>query len=230
MSVNTPQQPVPSAAAKDTERTVLTVIGGVLSGLGTLVAIAGIALLVVFGTDGALSSGRHVVSTPTAALVTGAARVANTTEVTQLLGKSSIQVSADAAGGRPVFVGIGRAADVDRYLAGAARDEVTDFDVSPFRLTRTTHPGGTPGAPVAQSFWVARSSGPDTAAVDWKVRDGRYKVVVMNADGSRNVATRTRVGVTVENLPDIAWTILGIGLLALAGGAATLFVALRRER
>jgi hypothetical protein len=114
MSLTTPSQTAPSPVVHDTERTVLISIGGVLSGLGALVAIAGTALLVVFGTDGALSSGRHIVSTPTTALVTGATRVADTAKVTQVLGKSSIQVSADASGGRPVFVGVGRAGDGDR--------------------------------------------------------------------------------------------------------------------
>jgi hypothetical protein len=31
--------------------------------------------------------------------------------------------------GRPVFIGIARTADVNAYLAGAAIDKVTDFDV-----------------------------------------------------------------------------------------------------
>src|SRR4051794_26555995 len=93
MSLSTPSQPAPSPVVRDTERTVLLSVGGVLAGLGTLVAVAGVALLVVFGTDGALSSGRHAVSTPTAALVTGATRVTDTTEVAQVVGKSSIQAS-----------------------------------------------------------------------------------------------------------------------------------------
>jgi hypothetical protein len=228
MSLTTPSQPAPSPVANDTERTVLISVGGVLSGLGALVAIAGIALLAVFGTDGALSSGRHTVSTPTTGLATGATRVVNTTEVAQVLGKSSIQVSADAAGGRAVFVGVGRTADVDRYLAGAAREEITDFDVSPFRLSRDTRPGGTPAPPVSQPFWVASSSGSHTA-IDWKVRDGSYKVVVMNADGSRHLTTRAQVAITVEHLPDIAWTMIGAGFLVLLGGAAMLVGGLRRR-
>src|SRR3712207_7109899 len=41
------------------------------------------------------------------------------------LGSARITMSAHAGGGRPIFVGVGPAADVDRYLAGAATDEVT---------------------------------------------------------------------------------------------------------
>ena len=63
-----------------------------------------------------------------------------------------------------MFVGIGRAADVDRYLDGAATDEVTDFNAAPFSasfgIERERHAGSaTPAAPGTQAFWLARSSG-----------------------------------------------------------------------
>ena len=147
-----------------------------------------------------------------------------------MLGTTSIQVAADARGDHGVFVGVGRTADVDRYLAGAAVDEVTDFDVTPFRLTRETHAGSaTPAPPASRSFWVARSSGDRSAAIDWKVRDGSYRVVVMNADGSDGVATASRVGVTIEHLSDLAWTLIGIGFVIAASGLVTLVVTLRRR-
>jgi hypothetical protein len=229
MTASTPMQTALPPAVRR-ERTVLVVIGSVLAGLGSLVAIAGVALLVVFGSDGSLSSGRQDVNTPTAALVSGVANITDTTHVSQALGDTSIQVSAAARGDRDVFVGVARRADVDRYLAGAAVDEITDFDVAPFRLTRDRRDGSaTPQAPGDQTFWVAQSSGSKSAAINWKVRDGSYRIVVMNADGSRRVATETTVGVTVENLPDLAWTILVIGLVLGAGGVLTLVLTLRRR-
>lgn len=231
MSVTAPSPTATPPAARDPQRPLLLGIGGVLLGLGALVALAGVVVLALFGSDGRLATGRQQLDTPTAALVTGAARITDAAQVADVLGTTSIQVSANAAGDRGVFVGIGRTADVDRYLSGAAVDEVTDFDVDPFRITRRTQPGtATPAPPADQSFWVTQSNGDDSAGIDWKVRDGSYRLVVMNADGSNQVATQTTVGVTIENLPAIAWGILILGLVITSGGALLLVTILRRRR
>jgi hypothetical protein len=111
---------------------------------------------------------------------------------------------------------------------------VTDFDAGPFRSTfnirRERHAGdATPGAPGRQSFWVAHATGRTSAAVDWKVRDGDYRVVVMNADGSRGVATRTKFGVDVPYLTGIGIGLLAGGILMAAGGMASVMVGVRRR-
>src|SRR5215210_6307453 len=56
-------------------------------------------------------------------------------------GSLTALVEATGAGGRPVFVGIARKGDVDRYLARSAHDEVTDFDVDPVRPEYQRSPG-----------------------------------------------------------------------------------------
>src|SRR4051812_41696902 len=156
-------------------RRAAIVVGSIVAALGAVLAIAGGALFAVFGSDGTLSTGRHDVSTATSALVSEAAQIDGSATGADALGTARIKVDARAAGGRPVFVGVGRAADVERYLGGAATDEVTDFDVSPFRLERDLHPGSAnPPAPGTQPFWVASDSGA-SAAVNWKVRDGDYR-------------------------------------------------------
>ena len=43
--------------------------------------------------------------------------------------------------GKPVFVGVGPAEAVDRYLAGASVETVTDVEVRPFELTTTVREG-----------------------------------------------------------------------------------------
>jgi hypothetical protein len=48
-----------------------------------------------------------------------------------------------------VFVGVGRKADVDRYLAGTEIDRVTDFDTDPFMLDKTDVAGTTKPKPPA---------------------------------------------------------------------------------
>jgi hypothetical protein len=207
-------------------------LGALAALLGSLLALTGGAIFGLFGTDGLASTERHDLSTPTSALVSGTASF-DTTGFVDDLDSARIRISARADGGRPVFVGIGPAAEVDRYLAGAPVDEVRDFDAGPFEsfsLQRERRAGSaTPAAPQAQDFWVARSQGEDTAAIDWEVRDGEFRVVVMNADGSRGVATQTHFGVDVPYIAGVGIGMLVAGLLIAAGGIAAITAGARRR-
>ena len=76
-----------------------------------------------------------------------------------LLGDVRIDFESKTAGAE-VFVGVGQAADVAAYLNGVGHDEVSDFDVDPFKLSTTARAGDEPStAPAAQSFWVASATG-----------------------------------------------------------------------
>jgi hypothetical protein len=195
--------------------------------VGTLLALGGGAVLAVVGTDGELSTGRHELATPTTALVSEPASIDGTDDLG--VGRPTVRLSATPDGGKPVFVGVGRAADVERYLEGAATDEITDFDLDPFRTDRDRHAGdAVPAAPGSQDFWVERSGGTGTARIDWELRDGDYRLVVMNADGSAGVATRSAVGVDIPFLPGVAFGALAAGLLLAGGGLAAAGLGARR--
>jgi hypothetical protein len=229
-----PTSPPPTAPrpGRSGGRRVAIWLGGVVAVFGALVAIVGGGIFAVFGSDGVISTDRRELSTPTSALISGTASI-DSAGVADDFGNARIRISSQADGGRPVFVGVGRTADVDRYLAGAATDEVTDFETGPFSssfsIQRDRHAGSAvPAAPAEQSFWVARSSGQEPAAVDWKVRDGNYRVVVMNADGSRGVATQSTLGVKVPYAPGAGIGILVAGLLITAGGIASISLGARR--
>lgn len=62
---------------------------------------------------------------------------------------------------QPLFIGIARKEDVDRYLAGVAHSEVVDVNANPFGTTyRPSHrakPGGAPAIPptARRSGWLA---------------------------------------------------------------------------
>jgi hypothetical protein len=218
----------PAPAAGSGGRTVAVVLGSIAAVLGAVIALGGGGILAAFGSDGVLSTSRSGLSTPTSALMSQTAAITDTAGASDVLGDTSLRISARADAGRPLFVGIGPARDVTRYLSGAAVDEVTDFDVDPFRVERNRLAGtGTPAAPTSQSFWIARAAGP-AADVDWKVRDGDYRVVIMNADGARGVATRISAGVEVPYLPDIAIGML-IGGVLLAGAGVAAIVLSRRS-
>ncbi|MEA2167310.1 MAG: hypothetical protein QOF76_610 [Solirubrobacteraceae bacterium] len=199
--------------------------GGILATAGVITVLVGIAILYVFGSDGRVSSGRESITTPGAAIVTGAAGIGDAAGVADVIGDTSIQVSADSD--RAVFIGVGPTAAVDRYLKGAAIDTVTDFDVHPFSLSKTARPGTRRVAPPArQSFWVAQDSGRH-AAIDWQLRNGSYRVVAMNADGSYGVATQTTVGVKVEHIAWVAWIVIALGLLIVSTGGLLIVATVR---
>src|SRR5689334_9275875 len=114
-------------------RTGRMIGGGILATVGAVVALGGGAVLALGGSDGEFSSGHRDVSTSTSALVSKVASINDTAEVTEVLGHPRVKIAADAMkGDRNVFVGVGRKADVDRYLEGAQIDRVTDFEVDPW--------------------------------------------------------------------------------------------------
>src|SRR3954462_4134929 len=219
----TPTQTYDSASASRTGRMIG---GGVLATVGAVLALGGGGVLAIGGSDGEFSSGHRDVSTRTSALVSEVASINDTADVSEVLGHPRVKIAADSMNGdRSVFVGVGPKAAVDRYLAGAQIDRVTDFEVDPWSLDKTRVEGTTkPKPPATQSFWVAKSSG-SSASIDWKVRDGNYRVVVMNADGSRGVQTESRIALQVPPLATAAIVALIAGILLGGGGIAMLALA-----
>jgi len=138
-------------------------------------------------------------------------------------GKVRIRVTA-ADPGTPVFVAIGPAGDVLRYLAGVSYTSVTalgDHDV-------TQHLGSAVPAPPSTALdWVAQASGAGRQALHWTVRSGDWMVLVMNANGSPGVTVRADVGVSSPVLPSLAGELLAAGILAALTGAALVLVPVR---
>jgi hypothetical protein len=131
---------------------------------------------------------------------------------------------------RPVFVGIGPAADVTRYLAGVEHDVVTDLD-SDGDPEYTPRPGrAPPGPPASQTFWVASASGSGEQTLDWDPRDGDWRAVVMNVDGSRGVSSDLSIGAELDSVLWIGLGMLGVGLLFAVGAALAITGAVHRSR
>jgi hypothetical protein len=193
----------------------------VMAAIAAPVVIAGTAMLALFGSAGQLRTGPHVVTTPGRALVSSVAEIDSAAALASALGDNRVEIQGTArSADHGVFVGIAPAAAVDRYLAGADVDVVTDFEVSPFRLTTRHQPGNAVlRSPGSQSFWVARAEARSgTARLSWPVQDGDYRVVLMNADGSPGVDVDGRFAVVVPSAFGISMTVLATGLgLALLG-------------
>ena len=91
---------------------------------------------------------------------------------------------------RPLFIGIARKGDVDRYLAGVAHSEVVDVNANPFgtndRPSYRAQAGGKPAVPPGrEKFWVAKVAGRGSLSLAWGVEHGRLGRCRHAADGSR---------------------------------------------
>jgi hypothetical protein len=211
-----------------TKRVVLIVLGAVLLSLGALTAIGGGVVMALFGSSDTVNSGVHQVSTPARALVSPVAAIQDTTGVQTAFGNVRLHITATPAGtSHRIFIGIGPAAAVDRYLSGVSHDVATDVTLTPFHLTRVHHPGAAqPAPPGSQSFWVAHSSG-DRATLSWTVTDGSYRVVAMNADGTAAVSFNSQLGLTIPHMFAIGTGLLIGGLVLVLLGGLLLVLGIR---
>jgi len=202
------------------KRVALIVLGSVVAALGVLAAIGGGALMALFGSNNTLSSGVQHVSTPTRALVSPAGSIQGTSGAQTVLGSVRLRFTATPTGtGHQLFLGIGPASAVNRYLGGANYDVATDVSVAPFHLTVARHRGSvTPAPPGSQSFWVAKASGYHPT-LTWTVTSGSYRVVVMNTNAAGPVAFAGGLDLSIPHS-------FGIGIGLLIGGIVFIVIGI----
>ena len=191
--------------------------GAALGVIALLLVAAGIAGIVARASSdgGYVSTGTHRYASSGRAIVTDAMDVGAFPD--WLVARLRVKATSD----KPLFVGVGRRVDVDRYLAGVAHSTIEDVSYGPFDISYSAQPGSAiPARPAAQTFWVASSTGVGRQAVTWKVQNGSWRVVVMNADGSQGVATDAKVGATVHGALVVVIVVLALGLVLLAGAVA----------
>lgn len=177
---------------------------------------------------GFLTSGTTTLSSSTAVLVTEPLDLQlhgpDDLYIEGLLGEVRVRVT--STGDEPVFLGIGRSADVARYLAGVEHDVVTDVRDGDASYTR--RPGTTPAVPPAgQPFWWASSTGTGTVEEVVEPTDGRWTAVVMSADAAPGVAVEADVGAEAPVLAWVGWALLLAGGLLLLGAVVLLTVGAR---
>jgi hypothetical protein len=151
-----------------------------------------------------------------------------------LVGSTRLRVTPQSGG--PVFAGVARTADADRWLSGVGYLRLRDLGPAVGQQARpwlatTDQPGGAPsGAPSSAGIWVAQATGPGTVTLDWRPRNGDWTVVVMRADGAAGLDLSARVGATLPSLVWLATGLLVLGLLVLAGGAVAVVVPVHRAQ
>jgi hypothetical protein len=126
-----------------------------------------------------------------------------------------------------VFIGIGRGASVDAYLAGIAHDEIIDLDDDLDPVYRR-QPGSTVVVPpTEQDFWAASASGSGTQELEWEATSGNWSAVVMNADGSPAVIVDVNVGARAAFILPLTILMLGTGVVLTAIAVALIIVGAR---
>jgi hypothetical protein len=209
------------------KRTGLTIGAWVAVVLGALLLAAGGTAIWADtwkrDDNGYFSANAHRYQTHTRAIATDSITVGSYVP-TWLAGKVRLDVSGD----KSLFVGIAPKGTVDAYLARVEHTEATNLHLDPFKVSYVDHAGtADPGRPASEPFWAAAMSGPSKPLL-WRLRSGTWSIVVMNADGSRNVAATIGVGVKV---PALLWVGIGLTLFggALLGAAGLMFAARSRS-
>jgi hypothetical protein len=215
---------------------VATIVGALLALAGAVALLAALGLAVVQLTlrddDGYFTSPRAHLTSSSGAIVGDELSLDDLdddagADVVDALAVRA-RITAARRDGEAVFIGIGPAAAVRRYVDGAAFAEVDDVLHGDVILTE--HPGERPlDTPASQPFWVASTTGPGRQQLTWKPSSGRWAAVVMNADAARGIDVDVRVGARVGAVPWIAAGTGAVGLILLLGGGVLLFVGLRRQ-
>jgi uncharacterized protein DUF4389 len=211
---------------------VVAVVAASIVVLAGLAGLAGGGTALVFDrtqrdASGYLMTGSSSYSTDTYALVSDSYRAGAAGDVfavRDILGTVRVRTQST----EPVFVGIGKAAAVDSYLAGVHREVATRLDAhrSDFRLKA----GGAPRTPpTAQHFWATRTVGSGAQTLSWKPANGSWRVVLMRPDGSAGVSAELSIGARFPNLLWIGIGVLGGGALLLVAGGTAIYAAVRRR-
>jgi hypothetical protein len=112
------------------KKPLLIVGGSLLALIGIGILVGGVALLVLFGTDGQIESGSHPVVANGRALVSEATAIVDSAPI-DAGGGVRLRVAVEPTNGKEVFVGIAPADGSTRFLDGVSIGEIADFELRP---------------------------------------------------------------------------------------------------
>jgi hypothetical protein len=200
---------------------VLLVLGSIV-GLLALGVLGGGGVLVWADhtqrdSSGYFTSERHRFASDSYAITREGVKLSGIPSGIDVSDLARIRIRASGANGRALFVGIARERAADSYLSGVPHTELRDFDVDPFVAKYEQVPGSArPTAPTSRHIWVASAGGRGTVTLTWPLHEGRWSVVLMNADGSRGVTADADFGADIHHLGWIAAGLFAVGAILLA--------------
>jgi hypothetical protein len=183
-----------------------------------MLAVAGAALLLLAVARGTVWA-PSAVTTVHVAGRPGAPVVDTTPEVLALDGPS-VRVDVRAANpAQTVFVGVGRAADVEAYLGTASRTEITGVRGADAVVRQVGTDTSLP-EPAGVDVWALAVTGQGHASLDWPQAAGRWRLVAA-VDGATPPAQvvltwqRDRAASPVPVLSAVGGLLLVLGLVGL---------------
>jgi hypothetical protein len=182
------------------------VIGTAVVVVGALVAVLGFVIMVLLGPDGRFTTGPHAIETDGVAVVTAP---------TVISWKNlEVEVLAEVPANKPVFVGLANSVDLQAYLKGVERLEVTSFE-TPWKLKTRTAPGrdALPGAPTAVDWWRADAAGLGGAAITLRLPDETLSAAILSVGSSNLRGLRVTLAYGLQG-----GFLKGLGLLLAGAG------------
>ena len=188
------------------------VAGWIVTILGAVCAVAGLAVMIVLGPDSRFTSAPHSVDTNGIAIVTAPS----------VLSWKGVQVDvlAEVPVNKPVFVGIGNSVDVQNYVKDTRRMEVTSFK-TPWNVRVRDVEGreGLSGAPTALDWWIASSAGLGGARISTVLPDETVSAAILSVGSSNLTGLKVSYAYGVKGGFAKGAALLLVGLGGIWGGA-----------
>ncbi len=194
-----------------------TVTGWAICVVGLVVAVLGVALMVLLGPDNRIVTGPHAVDVDGSVVVTGP-RVIRWTDV-------QVDVLAELPAQKPMFLGIGNSVDVESLVGGTERIEVTDFDTPWDPTTRLVD--GRPSvqaAPTSLDWWLADSAGLGGASISLQLPDEPVSLAIVSIGASNLSGLQVTLAYGIQG-----GFVKGVGLLLLGLGGGLIGVLVLRR-
>lgn len=196
--------------------------------LGSVVGLIGLALLAGGGTvlwadqtqrdsNGYFTSSSHRIASDSYAVTHEGVSIHHLPRFVKDGKFFGVRIDDRSGQQRPLFVGIARESDVRAYLANVAHANLREYDVATSDQKYDSVGGAArPSRPASRHIWVASTTGPEP--LKWRLPEGSWSVVLMNADGSKGVNADVKLGAKVGYLGRTSAILLAFGgaLLALA--------------
>jgi hypothetical protein len=189
-----------------------TKVGWVVTILGGVCAVAGLAVMIILGPDSRFTSGPHAIDTDGIAVVTAPAAIS--------WKGVQVDVLAEVPVNKPVFVGIGNSVDVENYVKETRRLEITSFS-TPWNLKTRNVEGrdGLSGAPTALDWWLSGSAGLGGARISTLLPDETVSAAILSVGSSNLQGLKVSYAYGVKGGFAKGGGLLLVGLGAVWGGA-----------
>jgi len=130
-----------------------------------------------------------------------------------------------------VFIGVVKESDAQTYLNNVSYDEIVKLNINPSKtldVQYMPHQGTAPTVPLSKTFWVLSAHGTGTQTLQWTPRNGTYRIILMNEDGSAGINHNVSLAAQIPLLSTISIALLIAGIVGLVAGSIIVYYGARR--